>query len=185
MLAACGTGGRGHLNSSRNLHSYIAQKKRLLQIPVNLVSTPVRVIIKGKPRKDRMDFPTLLPSEWLRFSLHSGGEAFLAGNSLDAVEAYTSLLSDYWEKYERSHPSFHLFKRPDYGPELVARCIPCMVHGDEGRGKAKRPIMVVAIQPVISWKGPSHINTSGLLGWVWLNFLYLFIPQSIAKFIIM
>ena len=163
MLAACGTGGKGHLNASRNLHSLIGQQNRQLPIPVHLISTPVRVIKKGKPRRDKIQFPALLPSSWLRFSLQSRGEAFLGGYTLDAVEAYMGLFEDYWEKFQQAHPEFHLFSRPDFH-RTRSRCIPCMIHGDEGRGKCKRPVMVLSIQPLISWKGPSFINTSGCLG---------------------
>ncbi|OLP73971.1 hypothetical protein AK812_SmicGene46627 [Symbiodinium microadriaticum] len=35
------------------------------------------------------------------------------------------------------------------------------VHGDEGRGKAKHPIMILSVQPVIGPKGPDFVNTSG------------------------
>ena len=108
-----------------------------------------------------MQYPVLLPSAWLRFSLHSGGEAFLGGNTLDAVEAYTALFSDYWEKFRHVHPEFHLYSRPDFDERMASRCIPCLLHGDEGRGKAKRPIMVLSMQPHISHKGPSYTNSSG------------------------
>ena len=39
--------------------------------------------------------------------------------------------------------------------------VPIYVHGDEGRGKYKLPIMVEAFQPAVSFRGDSHKNSSG------------------------
>ena len=39
--------------------------------------------------------------------------------------------------------------------------VPLYIHGDEGRGKYKLPIMVESIQPCISFRGTSHKNSSG------------------------
>ena len=41
--------------------------------------------------------------------------------------------------------------------------VPLYIHGDEGRGKYKLPVMVEAVQPCISFKGVSFKNSSGPL----------------------
>ena len=46
------------------------------------------------------------------------------------------------------------------GPPKEAT-IPLYLHGDEGRGKCRLPLMVQCIQPCISFKGPGFKNSSG------------------------
>ena len=127
------------------------------------MTTPIRLVNKGRPRTVETAFPVILPSSWLRYSLHVGGEAFLGGHPLDAEDAYCNMLADFWQNYAAINPECAVFKRPDYSREFASRLIPMAVHGDEGRGKAKHPIMILSVQPVIGPKGPDFVNTSGYL----------------------
>ena len=43
------------------------------------------------------------------------------------------------------------------------RCLPIFIHGDEGRGLARRPWMCISWQPVISFKGMDYVNDSSQL----------------------
>ena len=90
-----------------------------------------------------------------------GGEAFLGGHTLDSD--YGTMLSDFWNKFRKNNEAFHLFQRADWGDDLAKTSIPILLRGDEGRGKSKRAIMVLAIQPLVSWQGPNCTNTSGCL----------------------
>ena len=45
------------------------------------------------------------------------------------------------------------------GPETPSRCIPLFLHGDEGRGQCKRPVLVVSFQCVIGWSGDENVNS--------------------------
>ena len=159
-LAACGSGGRGQGNASRNLHALITRQGRTLPVKLDQIPTPVRLVFKGKVSKHDMQYPILKPSSWLKYSMHVGGEAFLGGHSLDAKDGYTSMLTQFWKNFQMSNPTFHFFERPDY-PQVAPFSIPVLVHGDEGRGSGKNPIMCLCIQPLISWKGPSFVNSSG------------------------
>ena len=163
-LAACGSGGRSSANASRNLQKLMSKEGKFLPIPISHFTVPVRMINKGRPRKQDMEYPTLLPSSWLQVSLQTGGQAFLGGHSIHEESKYRAMLSEFWQRYRALHPSFHFFARDDYNEKMASLSVPILVHGDEGRGKSKRPIMIVAIQPLISWKGPSQVNSSGYLG---------------------
>ncbi|CAE7818489.1 unnamed protein product, partial [Symbiodinium necroappetens] len=35
-----------------------------------------------------------------------------------------------------------------------------MIHGDEGRGRNKSPLMVISVQPLVGWRGPNYLNMS-------------------------
>ena len=63
----------------------------------------------------------------------------------------------FWERFKYFRPDLDLYTR-DFD---LATCIPMAYHGDEGRGKLKRPVMVLAYQPVINYKGENFINSSG------------------------
>ena len=105
----------------------------------------------------------LKPSSWLNYSLSVGGEAFLGGQSLDAEHAYCNMLLEFWQNYAMINPECAVFQRADYSREFASRLIPLAIHGDEGRGKAKHPIMILSVQPIIGAKGPGFVNTSGYL----------------------
>ena len=157
QLAACGSGGRGHLNASRNLHALIHRQGRSLPVSVTSISTPVRRIHKGYVKAEHISFPVLLPSSWLQYSLSVGGEAFLAGQCLDAEASIQQLFRSFWRKYQASNPSFEFFQRPDY-QDVAGLSVPILIHGDEGRGSCKRPIMCISIQPLIGLCGLQKVN---------------------------
>ena len=69
--------------------------------------------------------------------------------------AWRKMLSIFWTKFLKSNPEVDL---QGVNPEVA---IPVCVHGDEGRGKVRRPIMVLAFQPMVSWLGPAVVNSSG------------------------
>ena len=165
-LAACGAGKTVGTNASRNLHRLIQKQGRTLPVQIESVSTPIRVVAKGRLRRVDCCYPVIMPSAWLEYSLSVGGEAFLGGQCLDAEQSYRSMFLDFWTKYRTTHPTFDLYQRPEYSDEFASTCIPVSVHGDEGRAKAKRAIMILSLQPVIGPKGIQYINTSGKLGYI-------------------
>ena len=154
LLAACGTGGKGQKNASRNLHRLIVKQGRSLPIDVTFVPTPVRMW-RGKVRAQIANLPVLLPSTWLQFMLSMGGELILGGHNIQDDTGWRAMFRDFWRHFDRCHPGI---ERNGISSE---RAIPCCVHGDEGRGRGKRALMVVSIQPLISWLGPAVLNSSG------------------------
>ena len=48
-------------------------------------------------------------------------------------------------------------------PKRPGQTLPIWIHGDEGRGLGKKPLLVVSYQPVIGWKGPTAVTSSGCL----------------------
>ena len=61
-LAKCSTGTR---NESRALHALIHRTGRTLDVAVDTVRTPIKVL-KGKPRIAICDYPVLYLSSWLK-----------------------------------------------------------------------------------------------------------------------
>lgn len=69
------------------------------------------------------------------------GMQVLGGHRLEDLPAIESMLSQFWSRYQ--------YQDPAVAPIVLTRTIPLFVHGDEGRGQVKRPLMVVSIQPIL------------------------------------
>ena len=156
-MARCG---RNKGNESRNLHKLIHSQGKTF--PVEVVSEPVPVrILAGKPRVGTVNYPCLLLSAWIKALFDAGGQMLLGGYSLLRGEAnYRALFARFWHRFRQCRPDLELYSE-EFDQSL---CIPIAIHGDEGRGKLKRPVMIVSYQPLISHRGDGYTNATALLG---------------------
>ena len=136
-LAKCSTGTR---NESRALHALIHRTGRTLDVAVDTVRTPIKVL-KGKPRITICDYPVLYLSSWLKQSLGSGGQMVLGGHRLQDPAGFRAMFDCFWRRFRCTRPDLDIYNR---GWDL-STCIPFAYHGDEGRGKLKRPILDLCI----------------------------------------
>ncbi len=148
----------GRSNVCRNLHTLIHMRKELtLPISVDVVSLHVR---KRKPlRISQIYWPVLRIKNWLHFLLEHKPEILLGGCTLESG-SWRSMFADFWGSYKLMDPTHEVFAS-GYNLEMV---IPYSIHGDEGRGLAKKPLMVLAWQLIISHLGPQVCNDSTFLG---------------------
>ena len=154
-MAACG---RSQKHVSRNLHRLIHGAGLTLPVQVDTVELPVRVLC-GKPRIAKVQYPVLFPSAWARCIFSTGGHMLLGGFSLDDQQGFRNMLTTFWDRFRYVRPELDLYNQP----WDLSLAIPIAYHGDEGRGKLKRPIMITAVQPIVSHQGPDHTNLSGQL----------------------
>ncbi len=85
---------------------------------------------------------------------------FLGGDPLDESKPFRQDLLQFWENYRVVDPDFSFYRTI---PKCEwDTCIPIAIHGDEGRGKAKAPIMVVTTQVIMPLKGCKS-NMKGIL----------------------
>lgn len=90
-----------------------------------------------------------------------------------------SMLSQFWDRH------FYVDGNRPTDPQ---RCIPVYIHGDEGRGQCKRPIMIVSFQPLMSWGGCDNLNTSKILSFhfsIFSRFCFLISRNDGTAFAIM
>ena len=86
---------------------------------------------------------------------------FLGGNTLDTWEDAQAMLQTFWGRYKNIDPSLV--------PEHPSQTVPFYIHGDEGRGLGKRPLLVISFQPTMSWTGGQKIpSTKYLYSYKWL-----------------
>ena len=110
-----------------------------------------------------VNYPVLLPSDWVDLLFSYGGHFFLGGRSLesqDTLKEVEAELDQFWTRYRVIDESFPMFH--DLAREEWKRCIPIAIHGDEGRGKAKAPVMVISFQCILPLVG-KQTNMQGRL----------------------
>ena len=112
------------------------------------VPTRIRSVSKAKVCEVQTQFPTLPLSSWMSASFNLGGHFFLGGKGIQEFEKFSQVLGSWWAKYKVLDPElpfFHQFGEEEYGFGL-----PMATHGDEGRGRYKRPIMIFSFQPILT-----------------------------------
>ena len=62
----------------------------------------------------------------------------ILNHPISQVCKWTHDLAEFWKKWECVDPTHTVFK--DHGNELD-HCIPCMLHGDEGTGHRRKPVL--------------------------------------------
>ena len=97
-----------------------------------------------------LGYPLLKPTDFVRYiARFSFWEKLFGAESLCTGE---KLLTSFWNKYQTLHPSFELFHLTS--PLPVHRCVPVMVHGDEGQHFKKGAVMV------LQWQGILGLGTT-------------------------
>ena len=141
-------------NASRNLYKHISRRGRTIPIKITKVPTPVKV---NRLRKVfQKPWPVLHLSEWVRACFELFGGCFLLGGFfLTDLGKVEDVLERFWQRYS---------KVANIEIPFPKRTIPWMLHGDEGRGQVKRPLLVISFQPVIGWAGEENLNTKKILG---------------------
>ena len=126
----------------RNLHTTVRNFKRLLPVKMSTVRTYVRPS-RRRPQKYLVDYPVLQLSDWAECLFNLGGHFFTGGFGLDHADQFKQVLNDFWEKFVAIEPGFDLPR------SQWSESIPLALHGDEGRGRQKQPVMVMATQTII------------------------------------
>eukprot|EP00439_Symbiodinium_sp_Y106_P055059 s324_g7.t1 len=119
-------------------------------------------------------YPCIYPSTWMSYLLKNQSYLVLGGVDIQEPSKWQGVLSDFWRLYLQ-YDNCHIMNEP--GSPAQTHTIPLYLHGDEGRGKYKLPIMVEAIQPCLSWKGTAFKNSSGHT--YTTRFLFTVIPAEL------
>ena len=77
----------------------------------------------------------------------------LGGRSLDHIDSFKNELFTFWSNYKVIDPTCPFYERGGNDEDSWSCTIPLAIHGDEGRGRAKQPVMIVAVQPILPLLG--------------------------------
>ena len=137
-------------NFSRCLHTLIHKKGYTLPVEIHAITTKVRILRQRKVVS--RPWPVLYMSS---FDKYKG--FYLVGGQKTWYEVQ-SMFTEFWARHASSGGST---------PEHPNQTLPIWIHGDEGRGLGKRPLLVVSYQPVIGWRGPAAVTSSGCLACIY------------------
>lgn len=148
-------------NACKNLHRTVRTFGRMLPVKITEINTFLR---RSRRRKVEtpVNYPVLRFSDWAELVLDNGGHFFLGGRSLDHWQEFGRELEEFWSRFQVQHPDFGFFQ--DYSRSEWATAVPICLHGDEGRGKSKNPVMVLAAQTVLPIR-EGRTNMAGSLGY--------------------
>ena len=161
-LARYGTSKSGAAgnNNARDFHRFVHREGKTAQVEVTQV--PLRIATKRANKAGRrirlelnIQHPMLLLSSWMEFILKDCPQFFLAGHHLEEPEAFGNVLESFWSNFKKTVPGHVVFEKPR---EQLRCSLPICVHGDEGRGLGKSPVLVTSYQVIIPWNGSSKLN---------------------------
>ena len=151
-------GAANYRNAARNLHKFVHREGKTLPIPIS--TAPLTIRKKGGGCVD-VNYPILRLTDWMEFILGKAGGQFLLAGYHVWETGYEDVFSRFWERFRPSNATHDIYSKKTAAER--ARTIPLCIHGDEGRGLAKVPVLVTNFQCVVPWLGENHLNTHGLL----------------------
>ena len=155
-MAQCGKH-RSDSHACKNLHALLHRSGYTIPVKVTTVTAPVRLSKRGSSKKAKIQYPVLQLSDWCRCIFKLGGHFLMGGWNLDQADAFGETLQLFWRRFQCYHPDL-----PFYAESHDWKyCIPFALHGDEGRGAGKKPIMVISAQPMITLPDMSDANSGG------------------------
>ena len=171
-LARCSSNCKRENNLRRNLQTMLVRTGRQLNVKMSWIACPVRVLRAGKVKKQIVDWPMILCSDWIKAALTHRPEILLGGNPATPTQSWQNLFGQFWKDYEKCDPTHPIYHEVDVGKRGLF--LPLGHHGDEGRGRVRIPVLIENFCPVIGWKGLDFTSLSGTLVCTKFMFFILF-----------
>ena len=160
-------------HACRNLHKLVQDHGHQLPVKVSTVQCWIRTSRK-RVHQVLTQYPVLRLVDWVKTIFSYGGHFFLGGKSLDEAASFRKELHTFWQRYKVVDPSHPFYGGHGAHESSWWSAIPIALHGDEGRGKSKNPIMVVSAQPLL----PLFDNKSNMQGFLVLKYIERFVFES-------
>ena len=176
--------GRKGNNASRDFHRYIHRDQKVFGVRISQTRLKVRTKKPNKSgrrikKEEEVDYPIITLSSWMKSILPYCPQFFLGGHTLDG--SYENMLENFWKKFGSENPGHPINSQP---MAVKRSTVPILIHGDEGRGLAKVPLLVISYQVLIPHNGPNELNMKKHFGYIsgrvfviflgWINFkLYI------------
>lgn len=161
------TGRKGN-NASRDFHRFVHRAQKAYPVTITNIRLPIRKKVKVTAGRRRarlclVDYPVIHLSSWMRIILEKHPRFLLGGHCPleDGGQAYMNMFEQFWSRFESVQPDHPIHQR---STDQKRRTIPFALHGDEGRGLAKVPLLVISFQALIPFSGPNELNCSKFLG---------------------
>lgn len=136
----------------RNLHRFIMKFGLSLPVSISCVPTPVKV----RTQVADLPWPVLMLSSWLHVIFgRTTGAMLLNGFNLDQQDQWERELCSFWTMFRMVLPNHAIYQKSS---DFWSRCIPFQYHGDEGRGKLRRQVLICSFAPALQSKGHSFLT---------------------------
>ena len=159
-LARCTSNESKERNLRRNLHSLVGRTGGMLPVKIDHVPVRVRVIKRGRVKVQTLQWPMLQLTDWLKCGLAQASPLFLGGFHIHEESSWRQLFFQFWQDYKSIDPGHPIYQ----GERDLGRFWPFTLHGDEGRGKNRVPIMLENYCPIIPRTGIQDTNLKGHFG---------------------
>lgn len=153
-------------NASRDFHRWVHRAGKTFQVHISKVKIPRNIKKRNKfGRKVNTDtvmmHSVIHLSSWLEAVMQTFPDFFLGGYSFMDDHLWMKMLGDFWKHFRSVCPSHPIYSKT----EAERSCtIPFAIHGDEGRGLSKVPLMVISFQVLIPSSGPENLSSTQCLG---------------------
>ena len=108
-----------------------------LDIPISWINLPA----------GNLSFPVLKMTDTIAYMTKWDSLNKLLGD-MPMCDAEGTLL-EFWKRYSQHKPGHEVFAASQRGEVRLSRAIPCLVHGDEGRGFKRTGVMILSVQGAI------------------------------------
>lgn len=162
----------GKSNVCRNLHNLI-HKTEGLTLPIEVDAVKIQVKKKKPVRVLEVFWPVLRIKSWIGYFLKYQPEVLLGGCRVESG-AWKPMFESFWAHYRKMDPMHEVFT----SGLCLQNVIPFSVHGDEGRGLARKPLMVLAWQLIIGHRGPGSCNDSTFFAHNWEHCVFVVFHQG-------
>ena len=149
--AAAKSGGLSELarvpetNSERGGHQVIAKEFNLaLPIRFTKLKKADGVLYPG-------ELTMLKLKDWFDYIVRHNVFHMLVGLYRADKAREMAILQGFWKKFRSIMPEHTLFQLADQGHVDLSRTVPCILHGDEGRGRKKGPFLVLSWHSVLGF----------------------------------
>ena len=124
--------------AERDTHRVLVKRYKL-SLPV-----PIRKLGRGK-----LAHSVLCLKDWVSFLLAKNCWHISCGLMAPNPEREAQILSEFWRRYEMVCPAHPVFLAAREGSIVLARTMPLLWHGDEGRGRRRQPFLVTSWHSVL------------------------------------
>ena len=167
--------GKTGKNAARDFRRMVQNQGKVFPVTIKAPQVRIRQKVKLENGKRRIrevvtNYPVLHLSEWMRTILKESPHFILGGHDI-CSRGYGSMFEEFWEAFRHEDPHHPIFGKPTAQRRAT---IPFALHGDEGRGLDKTPVLILSFQVVIPYTGPSKLNSSTHFGLCWYNVFFVF-----------
>ena len=151
-------------NACRALHRLV--EKAGVTLPLRLDAALITIKRRRPLGQYQAWWPFLTMSTWAEYILTNYPKMLLGGSTLEKTSEWQKTFHYFWETYRGINPGHPIYQSVADWRFTIPYCF----HGDEGRGLARDPFLVLSFQPMIGFKGMDSCNDSSYLEKIQLHF---------------